>query len=134
MNWFGPKGFIMEFAKLDFRPGGMFLYKLRSPDGQPMWGKFAYREIKPTERLVWVNSFSDENANVTRHPLHEAWPLELLTTATFVEQDGKTTVTIHWKPLNPTPLERQTFDSNHPSMQMGWTGTFDQLAEHLAKS
>ena len=131
MKWFGPKGFIMEFAKLDFRPGGMFLYKLKAPDGKDMWGKFSYREIHAPDRLVWVNSFSDENANVTRHYLHEAWPLELLTTVTFEENAGKTTVTVHWRPLSPTERERQTFDSNHESMRMGWGGTFDQLGKYL---
>ena len=131
MHWFGPKGFVMEFAKLDFRPGGMFLYKLKSPDGQQIWGKFSYREIHAPDRLVWVNSFSDENANVTRHYLRETWPLELLTTVTFEENAGKTTVTVHWRPMSPTEIERQTFDSNHDSMRMGWGGTFDQLQEYL---
>jgi len=131
MHWFGPKGFVMEFAKLDFRPGGMFLYKLKSPDGQQIWGKFSYREIHAPDRLVWVNSFSDENGNVTRHYLRETWPLELLTTVTFEENAGKTTVTVHWRPMSPTEIERQTFDSNHDSMRMGWGGTFDQLQEYL---
>ena len=29
MRWFGPKGFTMTTAKLDFRPGGTFLYALK---------------------------------------------------------------------------------------------------------
>jgi len=36
MQWFGPKGFTMSTAKLDFRPGGVFHYCLRSPDGHDM--------------------------------------------------------------------------------------------------
>jgi uncharacterized protein YndB with AHSA1/START domain len=134
MRWFGPKGFTMPEAKLDFRPGGMFLYHLRSPDGHDLWGKFAYREISQTERMVWVNSFSDENAGVTRHPFSGEWPLELLTTVTFADLRGKTLVTVRWSPLNPTPAERKTFDCGHGSMQMGSTGTFEQLAEYTAKA
>ena len=35
----------------------------------------------------------------------------------------------------PPPLERpKTFDEGRESMKMGWTGTFDQLAEYLAKA
>src|SRR5580704_13391744 len=45
MRWWGPKGFTMQVAKLDLRPGGVFHYCMRSPDGRDMWGKFVYREI-----------------------------------------------------------------------------------------
>jgi uncharacterized protein YndB with AHSA1/START domain len=134
MQWFGPRGFTMSTAKLDFRPGGIFHFNMRSQGGQEMWGKFVYREIVPPERIVWINSFSDEKGGTTRHPMSPGWPLEMLTTATFTERDGKTTVTIRWAPLNATESERQTFDAGHESMRMGWTGTFDQLADYLAKA
>jgi uncharacterized protein YndB with AHSA1/START domain len=39
MQWFGPKGFTISTAKLDFRPGGVFLYSMRTPDGKDMWGQ-----------------------------------------------------------------------------------------------
>jgi len=133
MQWFGPKGFTMSAAKMDFRPGGVFHYCLRSPDGKEMWGKFVYREIVAPERIVLVNSFSDESGGLTRHPMSPTWPLEMLSTTTFVEQGGKTVLTIRWKPLNPTEEERKTFDGAHGGMQQGWTGTFEQLAEYLAK-
>ena len=72
-HWWGPKGFTMRTIKLDLRPGGMFHYSMRSPDGKEMWGKFAYREIAPPERLVFVTSFSDEAGNITRHPFSATW-------------------------------------------------------------
>ena len=134
MQWFGPKGFAMTDAKLDFRPGGMLHYCLRSTDGKEMWGKFVYREIAAPDRIVWVNSFSDEKGNLTRHPFSPTWPLEMLTTTAFTEEKGKTTVTVRWVPLNPTPEESKTFDSSRDGMRQGWTGTFDQLAEYLAKN
>ena len=98
-----------------------------------MWGKFLYREIVAPERIVLVNCFSDENGGITRHPFSPTWPRELLSTTTLDEQDGKTTLTIRWIALNPTPEERQTFDTSHDGMRMGWGGTFDQLAAYLAK-
>jgi uncharacterized protein YndB with AHSA1/START domain len=133
MQWFGPKGFVMSEAKLDFRPGGSLHYCLRGPDGKEMWGKFVYREILPPERIALLNSFSDKDGNLTRHPLSPSWPLEMLTTTTFAEDRGKTTVTIRWALLNPTEEERKTFDSSHDGMRQGWTGAFDQLAEYLAR-
>ena len=67
MEWFGPKGFKMPAAKIDFRPGGSFHYCLESADGHEMWGKFVYREIVAPEKIVLVNSFSDEDGGITRH-------------------------------------------------------------------
>ena len=78
-QWFGPKGFMMSAAKLDFRPGGSFHYSMRTPDGKEMWGKFVYREIVAPEKIVLVNSFSDAGGGLTRHPFSPAWPLEMLT-------------------------------------------------------
>jgi uncharacterized protein YndB with AHSA1/START domain len=134
MQWFGPKGFTMTTAKLDFRSGGIFHYCLKTPDGKPMWGKFVYREIVVPERIVLVNSFSDEAGGITRHPMSPTWPLEMLSTFTLTERDGKTTVTVEWVPLNPTDEERKTFDGAQEGMKQGWSGTFDQLAEYLAKA
>ena len=58
-HWWGPKGFTVRVAKMDFRPGGVYYYCLQSPDGHDMWGKFVYREMVTPERIVLVNSFSD---------------------------------------------------------------------------
>ncbi len=128
-HWWGPKGAKMEKSELDARPGGWFHYGLTKPF--EMWGRWMIREVTPPERLVFVNSFSDPDGGLARHPLHLEWPAELLTTVTFVEEAGKTTVTIRWTPINPSETERRTFDNNHDSMNQGWGGTLDQLVEHL---
>jgi uncharacterized protein YndB with AHSA1/START domain len=133
MQWFGPKGFTMAQAKLDFRPGGTFHYCLRSPDGKEMWGKFVYREIVAPERIVLINSFSDEKGGLTRHPMSPKWPLEMLSTTTLAEAGGRTTMTIEWMPWNATAEENQVVDGAREGMKAGWTGTFDQLADYLAK-
>jgi uncharacterized protein YndB with AHSA1/START domain len=64
-QWWGPKGFTVMVSKMDLRPGGTYLYGMRSPDGQDMWGRMVYREIVPPERLVFINSFSDEKGGLT---------------------------------------------------------------------
>jgi len=133
LQWFGPKGFRMTSAKLDLRPDGNFHYCLETPDGKEMWGKFVYRVIDAPDRIVLVNSFSDERGGLTRHPFSATWPLETLSTTTLSDEGGKTKLTIEWSPLNPTEEERRTFDGAHEGMKQGWTGTFDQLAAYLAK-
>ena len=132
-HWFGPKGSTIVSSKMDLRVGGTYHGAMRNPDGQIMWAKFVYREVAPPERLSWVHSFSDETGGLTRHPMSATWPLELLTTVTFEEAPGgKTKLTLRWAPVNATEEERKTFAAAHDSMQGGWTGTFERLADYLA--
>ena len=132
MQWWGPKGFTMLDAKLDLRPGGVFLYGMRSPDGHVMWGKWVYREIVAPERLVIVSSFTDEKGNPARNPFDPNWPLEMLTESTFTEHQGRTTITIRMTPINATESERKTFDDGRNSMEEGFAGTFEKLDKYLA--
>ena len=134
-QWWGPKGFTVAQLKIDLRPGGTMLYCLRTPDGNEMWGKFAYREIKAPEKLVFINSFSDAKGGVTRHPWSPNWPLQMLSTVSFEEQaGGKTKVTVQWIPADDSSdIERQTFDEGRASMTQGWGGTMDQFAGYLSK-
>src|SRR6202050_2943506 len=93
-EWWGPKGSVIVASKMDFRVGGTYHGAMRDPSGRVMWAKFVYREIVAPERLVWVHSFSDEAGGLTRHPLSETWPLELLTTVSLEDApSGKTKLT-----------------------------------------
>jgi len=130
-KWWGPKGFKMKVVKLDFRPGGAFHYAMASPDGKEMWGKIVYREIKAPERIVFLNSFSDAEGNLQRHFLNPNWPLEVLNTLVFEEANGKTTITLSGHPINATPEETEIYHGAHKSMQQGFSGTFNQLADYL---
>jgi len=131
-KWWGPKGFPVAAAKMDFRPGGRYLYGMKTPDGGTMWGRFIYREIKEPSRIVLVNSFSDESGGVTRHPMSLTWPLEMLSVFSLTAEGERTRLTIRWLPINATDEERATFTGAMESMKQGWGGTLDQLAEYLA--
>jgi uncharacterized protein YndB with AHSA1/START domain len=134
-QWWGPKGVKIIAAKMDLRVGGTYLYGMETPDGKTMWGKFVYREITPPERMVFINSFSDEAAGLTRHPLSPTWPLQMLSIFTFEEQPGgKSKFTVRWAPYEATDEERKTFDAGHDSMKGGWGGTMDQLEAYIAKA
>lgn len=130
--WFGPTGCTIPTCKLDLRPGGIFHYCMKTPDGSEMWGKWTFREIDPPHRLVLINSFSDVDGGITRHPLSATWPLETLSTMTLTEQEGKTLLTLEWEPYNATAEEIATFDGARDGMKQGWNGTFMQLEAYLA--
>jgi uncharacterized protein YndB with AHSA1/START domain len=135
--WWGPKGFTVIASTMDLRVGGTYHYGMKAPDGTTMWGLFTYREIVPQEKLVFVNSFSDETGGVTRHPMAPTWPLQMLSTFTFEDAaSGKTKFTVRWQTLNATPEEQATFDSHQSRVGMtnGWTGTMEQLEAYLAKA
>lgn len=48
-HWWGPKGFTTHVLKLELRPGGVFFYSQKTPDGREMFGKWVYREIVALE-------------------------------------------------------------------------------------
>ncbi|MDR3420887.1 MAG: SRPBCC domain-containing protein [Xanthobacteraceae bacterium] len=132
--WWTPQTFTMIAMKMDFSPGGIFHCGMRSHEGYKLWGKFVYREIAPQERIVFVNSFSNEAGELKRHPIVPTWPLETLTTITFEEEPGgKTKLTARWASHNATDIERKTFDMSHVGMKATWGGAFDRLAAYLAK-
>jgi uncharacterized protein YndB with AHSA1/START domain len=132
-QWWGPKAFKVIASKIDLRVGGTYHYGLQAPDGAPVWGKFVFREVTPQDRLVFVQSFSDEAGGVTRHPMAPTWPLYMLATFTFEDQPGgKTRFTVHWTPHEATPEEQAVFDGAHASMQQGWGGTLEKLEQYVA--
>ena len=134
-QWFAPKPYLISELEMDLRPGGMHHYGMKTPDGSVMWGRMVYREISPPEKLVFINSFSDENGGVTRHPMAPSWPLELLSVFTFEQQPGgKNKFTLSWSPDNATEEERKTFYAGHASMTQGWSGTLEGLEAYLPKA
>ncbi|MFS0725232.1 SRPBCC domain-containing protein [Paenibacillus sp. 1P07SE] len=130
-QWWGPKGFELSHTRLDFRPGGFFHYKMQSADGSHMWGKFVYHEIEAPEKIVWVNSFSDEAGNIVRAPFSDLIPLEIQNTLTFSEENGVTNITLHSVPVHASDEETRFFEGMFDSMQDGFKGTFDQLEAYV---
>jgi len=118
-QWWGPKGFTNPVCELDARVGGAIRIHMRSPDGSvyPMRGEF--REIVPPERIVFTNIAVDAADN----PI-----IEGLTTVTFAERGGKTTMTLHTR-------GRAVVDyavGYLQGMEMGWTRSIDKLEALLA--
>ncbi len=106
---------------------------MQMPDGKTIWGHWAFREVAAPARIAFIATFSDEAGGLTRNPWTAWWPAHVLTTVTFVERDGRTTLTMHAAPVEATAQEHATFRAGHPLMHQGWSGTLDQLADLLAK-
>ena len=133
-HWWGPKGCSIEVRELEFRPGGFFHYAMKFAGEPTMWGRFNYREMVVAERIVWLNSFSNEKCGITRAPFSELCPLEIENSVTFKEDAGATTVLLRAQPFGEAEEERRYFEELQPSLEQGYGGTFEQLADYLAKA
>jgi uncharacterized protein YndB with AHSA1/START domain len=132
MQWWGPKDYTMTVSKLDLWPGGVFHYGMRSPDGHEMWGRFVYVDLFAPEKLVFINSFSNEAGDIIRNPMNINWPLEVFNIYTFTEKAQKTTLLMKGRPHHATDEEQKAFDRNRENVRKGFTGTFEQLDTYLA--
>src|SRR4051794_34555265 len=86
-HWWGTPGSSIKIARLELKPGGLFHYHMKFPDGRAMWARFVFQEIVAPERLVWLNGFSDEQGGLRPNPWVPDAPLETLNTVTLAEQD-----------------------------------------------
>ena len=102
----------MPHCEVDFRPGGVFRFVMRAPDGTEFPFEGAFREIVTPERIVFTGTIHEGNATVT--------------TVSFTEHEGKTTLTVH---------QTYAFESDATrGAKQGWTMTLDQLGEHVQSS
>ena len=135
MQWFAAPGMKVIKAQQDFRVGGVYHYGTASPQGQEMWGKVTYKEIKPNSKLVYLQSFSDKDGGIGTHPMAPTWPLEMLTVFEFVPEGAKQTkLKISWIYAGIDDTEASTFHAAHEGMTGGWTGTLDALQNYLSKN
>jgi uncharacterized protein YndB with AHSA1/START domain len=132
-HWWGTPGSSVEIARHDLKPGGLFHYCMKFPDGRVMWGRFIFREIVAPERLVWLNGFSDDRGGLTRNPWVPIFPLETLNTVTLAEQNGRTLLTITVTPFNASEDETRVFAGGINGMRMGFGASFKTLAHYLAQ-
>ncbi|HRG96421.1 MAG TPA: SRPBCC family protein [Polyangiaceae bacterium] len=131
-RWMGPAGAKVVKLALDIRPGGECHYGYADPKGEKTWGKQVYREVVPDEKLVFLQSFSDEHGALCRHPMAASWPLQMLATTTFEDAGpGETKVTVTWQPYEADDEAVATFDRARPGMTQGFGGMFASLDAYL---
>ena len=129
MRWWGPKGFTIPSCRMNVQVGGDYLYCMRSPDGNDVWGTGIYREVVEMEKIIMTDSFSDKKGNVvpaSYYGMGENWPEEMLVTVTFEELEYCTTrLTLRHSGLPAGEMSEGN--------ETGWNEMFDKLAEMLAE-
>ena len=131
-NWVPSGGMTATYLKIDISVGKTVHYFMNTPDGK-IWGKATYQEIQKPSRIIYVQSFSDENEGTTAHPMAPTFPKEMLTTITFEDLGKKTKLTLTWVAINASDEEVATFESAKDGMNHGWSGSFNQLHAYLLK-
>jgi uncharacterized protein YndB with AHSA1/START domain len=121
-QWWGPAGFTNPVCEVDARTGGAMRIHMRAPDGTVYPMTAVFREVVEPERIVFV---SGAHVDESGKPL-----FEVLTTVTFAEQGGRTTLTMSARPLNPPP-EAAPYLSG---MEQGWGQSIDRLAAFVLKT
>jgi uncharacterized protein YndB with AHSA1/START domain len=119
-RWWGPKRFTNPVCDVDVWPGGAIRIDMRAPDGKvyPMTG--TYLEVVEPERLVFLSSALDANAQ----PL-----FEVLNVVTFAEEPGnKTKLTVQAKVSKIRPEAA----GHIAGMETGWNMSLDRLGAELA--
>ena len=131
-KWWGPVEAPIDVVRLDFRPGGIFHYRMKGD--KISYGIFKFLEISRPNRIVWVNSFANEKAEIIKPPFEGLdFPKEILVSLDLKETEGVTKLSLTSEPMNASDAEIQTFNSIRPSMKQGFGGTFDQLENFLSE-
>jgi uncharacterized protein YndB with AHSA1/START domain/DNA-binding transcriptional ArsR family regulator len=128
-RWWGPHHFTNPVCELDARPGCAWRIVMRGPDGADHPAQGLYREVAAPQRLVWTidhSQLSDQwhdLVNPTRDKSKGKPAYEVISTVTFDERDGKTTLTI--RNQFESPAIRDAF------LKIGMTDGWSQSLERL---
>lgn len=113
--WAGDRGKVTS-AEVDLRPGGRWRYVMTANGGFEVAFHGEYREIVPDQRIVSTEVF-------------EGMPdAAAVSTATFAEQDGRTTLTIL---VEHTSQEHRDMHLNS-GMEEGMNESLDHLEQVAA--
>jgi uncharacterized protein YndB with AHSA1/START domain len=122
-RWWAPQPFTIPACTIDLRPGGIWHYCMRSPEGQDHWARSVYSEIVPPEKLVYTSTFADEYANpIAGLPEH-------LTTVTFTEEVGKTQVSARVQFASAAALKVAVDIGMLQGMNMTWNYLIGYIQE-----
>ncbi|RED64857.1 uncharacterized protein YndB with AHSA1/START domain [Cohnella lupini] len=120
-RWWAPLPYTIPVCKIDLRPGGIWHYCMRSPEGETHWVRSVYGEIKRPERVSYTSLFADENA-VPNDMIPEQFG-----TMKFIEVEGKTRLVSHIKFESPEALKLTV----EMGMEQGFSMALDTLDGYL---
>jgi len=79
--------------QVELRPGGVFYTRSECLTAAKMFGKWIYREIVAPERMVSSLRFAMRTKNPVQHPMDPNCRWKMLSSSTFTEHQGRTTLT-----------------------------------------
>jgi uncharacterized protein YndB with AHSA1/START domain len=119
-RWLGREGDELIVCDVDLRVGGSYRFVWRLREGGEMGMGGVYRDVVLNERVIATENFDP--------PYDEAMGGEAVTTMTFQERDGKTTLT-----ATTRYKSREARDGAIATgMEEGAAETYDRLAALLA--
>jgi uncharacterized protein YndB with AHSA1/START domain len=133
-QWWGPHGFTNLICEMDVQPGGAWRIVMLGPDGVQHPAKGVFREVEKPQRLVMTLNHSElpeqwhDLVNPYRDKSQPKPGLEAITTVTFQERDGKTTLTITL--LFESTAVRDAL--RKIAMAEGWSQSLERLERLLA--
>jgi len=116
--WWGPHGFANPVCEADARPGGSWKIVMRGPGGMEYPGGGVYLEVVEPERLVFTDNATDLEGNLL---------LEGHTSVTFVDEGGKTKLTLVTRAIGRVPYAPQML----AGMEAGWSQSLERLERQL---
>lgn len=113
-DWSAPAEWTYEIFEFDFREGGVHTYCMYGPDGEESRGRTVYDEIIEHERIVHLDSFTDEDGT----PVGD----ENVIIVEFDDQGEQTELTLTHAGL-PQGI--------HEEATAGWESGLDKLKGYL---
>jgi uncharacterized protein YndB with AHSA1/START domain len=122
-QWWGPRHFSTKVVQQDLRPGGVWRYVMRGPDGSehPIGG--VVREIVPEQRHAVTAEFGKD----FKHPTVSDLPGDIVMTTVLEDLGHQTRLTL--------TIEHQSSEDRRKHLEMGvvagWNSSLDCLEDHL---
>jgi uncharacterized protein YndB with AHSA1/START domain len=116
VRWWAPRSFGIKLVscEIDLRVGGQYRYVFAHEGNTPMEFYGTYMDVQRPTRLVWTNADAGD----------------YVSTATFTERAGKTTLTLHERHPSKAALD----EALASGVIQGSREAFDQLDELLAST
>lgn len=118
-EWWGPHYFTNGAVDIDLKVGGIQRIEMIGPGGTSYPMESEYREIAPPDRLVLLNRILKDESGEAQ--------LEILTTVTFAEENGRTTLTVFEEVLKATAAAAGPLSG----LEEGMNQTLDRLGHHV---
>jgi uncharacterized protein YndB with AHSA1/START domain len=72
-EWWAPRPFKARTKKMDFRPGGEWIYCMEGPNNEKHWCKVGYEAIDPLKSFSGTDAFCDENGMINNEMPSMHW-------------------------------------------------------------